>query len=143
MIKITIDVTAELARLAELKANFSERGALKAIGMRQLGWINQNFQNEGSLVGGWKPLATSTIARRRKGSQRILQDTGRLRASFDLFGMRITSESVTVGSTNSVAAYHEHGTNRLPQRRMLPNEQEATELAKKLINAMIKKYERD
>ena len=143
MIKITVDIGTELARLASLKEDFSERGALKAIGMRQLRWINQNFEGEGSLAGGWKPLAASTIARRRKGSRRILQDTGRLRASFDMFGMRVTSETVTVGSVNTVAEYHEHGTSRLPQRRMLLNSPEVQELAEKLINAMIKKYERD
>lgn len=72
-----------------------------------LNWINKNFVTEGGLVGGWKPLSPNTLAGRRGGSGRILQNTGQLRASFV---PAWSSESARVGSPMAIAAYHEKGT---------------------------------
>ena len=47
-------------------------------------WVQVNFRTQGGNVGGWKPLAQSTIYARRHGkkksnSTKILQDVGYLR----------------------------------------------------------------
>lgn len=72
-----------------------------------LNWINRNFATEGGMVGGWKPLSPNTLAARRKGSGRILQDTGRLRGSFI---PRWNDKEASVGSAISYSRFHEEGT---------------------------------
>jgi phage gpG-like protein len=55
----------------------------------------------------WRPLARSTVARRRKGSSQPLLDTGRLRSSisYRLLG----STGVEVGTNVRYAAIHQFG----------------------------------
>jgi len=72
-----------------------------------LNWINRNFATEGGMVGGWKPLSPNTLAARRSGAGRILQDTGRLRASFI---PRWNDKQASVGSAISYSRFHEEGT---------------------------------
>jgi phage gpG-like protein len=90
-------------------------------------WVQRNFRSEGGKVGGWLELAEATIARRTKGrgkgSAKILQDTGRLRASFSPFHTR---RSAGIGSDIKYAKIHEIiGVKRKDKpkpviRRMLP-----------------------
>lgn len=166
MIKVEIDVSNLQRRLMRLGREFNPVGLLMAIGLRQLKWINDNFKSEGKLAGGWHPLSPNTVAARRKGSSRILQDTGRLRQSFTskLEG----SSSVWVGTNVEYAGVHEHGGKSwydirpvrrkalafmtvdgmafakfvrhppMPRRRMLPTEAEARRLAVGLIDAKIR-----
>lgn len=86
-------------------------------------WVLRNFQGEGSEAGGWEPLAPSTIAYKEEhGYSRLLQNTGALRASF----LPYSDENVAlVGSPLAYSAAHEEGTGRVPQRRLLPNAEEA------------------
>jgi phage gpG-like protein len=111
----TIEITVKVNNMARVRAMVDRLGR-KAQGRRDLharwavlamNWINKNFQTEGGLVGGWAPLRPGTLANRRKGSGRILQDTGELRQSFV---PRWTSESATVGSPLKRALWHEKGT---------------------------------
>lgn len=83
--------------------------ALRAIGARHLRWINENFVEEGAERR-WKPLARSTVAGRRRGSSKILQDTGRLRMSFNAFGFRTSGRHVDVGTESRIAKIHHFGT---------------------------------
>lgn len=89
-------------------------------------WVLRNFQGEGSEAGGWEPLAPSTIAYKEEhGYSRILQNTGALRASF----LPYSDDKVAlVGSPLAYSATHEEGTARVPQRRLLPNAEEAQEM---------------
>ena len=74
-------------------------------------WIDRNFQQEGGLVGGWKPLRPNTLAGRRKGSGRILQDTGLMRASFL---PAWDDQKAIVGSADKKSLWHEKGTKPYP-----------------------------
>lgn len=87
-----------------------------------LRWVNENFKSEGGKVGGWKPFKLG--GRRLPGgkidrSAKLLQDTGRLRQSFNPF------HSARVGGVGSNLNYvltHELGLphKNLPARRMVP-----------------------
>lgn len=111
--------------------------------------------------GPWEPLRPSTVARRRKGrgggGHKILQDTGILRASFVKKDLR---RGVAVGSPVKYSDKHEKGatvssvgrvrtntisggrkstitkggggTKVIPQRRMLPTEEDSTFMQKML-----------
>lgn len=95
-------VLNRLAKRATSRRDLHARWAVLA-----LNWINKNFQSEGGMVGGWAPLRPGTLAARRGGSGRVLQDTGLLRASFI---PRWTSEGASVGSAMKTALWHEEGT---------------------------------
>lgn len=70
-------------------------------------WVQTNFKTEGGNVGGWAPI-------QRQG--RILQDTGRLRASFLPFANK---KNAGIGSDLPYAETHEEGIG-VKVRRMLP-----------------------
>lgn len=89
-----------------------------------LRWVNENFKSEGGNVGKWKPF--------KKGgrimpdgsintSAKLLQDTGRLRASFSNYYSR---KVAGVGSDLDYSLTHELGLphKRLPARHMIPLE---------------------
>ena len=75
-------------------------------------WIDRNFQQQGGLAGGWRALRPNTIAGRRKGSSRVLQDTGLLRASFV---PAWDDKAAVVGSAQKVSLWHEKGTKGSPE----------------------------
>lgn len=73
-----------------------------------------NFRQEGRPRK-WKALAPNTIANRRKGSKRILQDKGLLRQSVLAKSgtgniRKITKDSLTMGTRQKTAAFHQWGT---------------------------------
>ncbi|MCK5020755.1 MAG: hypothetical protein KAS32_27285 [Candidatus Peribacteraceae bacterium] len=84
--------------------------------------VERNFATEGGLVGGWAPLAASTVAGRLRegygGAHPILQRTGALRKSFYAYADSkkaiITSKSPYFGFHQSRAAR-----TKLPRRVML------------------------
>jgi phage gpG-like protein len=83
------------------------------------------FRTETDPFGmGWEPLKS------RKG--RILQRTGRLRNSYSVHE---TVNGFSVGTNCTYATYHQNGTDRIPQRMMVPN---SGELTPKWINAIYK-----
>jgi len=87
-----------------------KRGELhQRYGIQALNWINRNFQIEGGLLssGPWAKLKPNTIAGRRKGSSKILQDTGQMRQGFT---MQFSDQQVAVGTAIEVAKFHEKGT---------------------------------
>lgn len=165
MINIHIDTSEAERKLIRIGRSLNKRGLLKAIGIRQLRWIDQNFKGEGKLVGGWKPLRPNTVAGRRMGSSRVLQNTGKLKQSF--VANYPSENSVWVGSQLNVAAWHHFGTKPydirpvnkkvlsfitvggrafakfvhhpgLPERRLLPTQQEAKDMSVKLLIAHVK-----
>lgn len=84
-------------------------------------WVQLNFRTEGGKVGGWAPFKYGGRLIPQKPyidpSAKLLQDTGRLRASFETFHNKTRVE---IRSRVPYAVYHEFGTATLPQRRMLP-----------------------
>lgn len=114
-------------------------------------WVNENFRTQGALVqaGGWAPLKTGgryhkNPRGRKSGSGRkrrydpyakVLQDSGRLRASFHGF---YTRKTAGVGSDLSYAPYHDLGAPRagIPQRRILPTSEDAS-----VITGVLRIYE--
>ena len=103
-------VTPALAKAAMQIGNLER--PLNLCGMvLQRSWVKQ-FAASG--IPAWKPLAPSTAARRRKGSSRPLQDTGRLRRSYTAKNAsgnihEMTRLSLTVGSNLAYAATHQYG----------------------------------
>ena len=94
--------------LRRLKSAVDDRSELNLrFGIRALNWINRNFQAEGALGAPWRKLRPSTIAGRRKGSSKVLQNTGGLRGSFT---MTSNSAEARVGTENPIALFHEKGT---------------------------------
>ncbi len=94
----------------------------KQVSVWLLRWVNENFKSQGGKVGGWKPFKLG--GRRLRGggidtSAKLLQDTGRLRASFNRFYSR---REAGVGSSLSYSLTHERGLphKNLPARRMIP-----------------------
>lgn len=105
------------------------------------GWVQQNFRSEGGNVGGWAPLAESTLKQRKRGSYRhartasearrmdakgpgkfkILQVNGTLRMKWKhLFG----KDHGALVSAVDYGIFHEKGTSKMPQRRILPTMEE-------------------
>lgn len=79
----------------------------KRMGRVGVRWIQQNFQRQGQPR--WKRLSPNTVAARRKGSSKILQDSGLLRASFD---SQANSVRAVIGSPLQISLYHEKGTKK-------------------------------
>ena len=73
-----------------------------------------NFKNEGR-PNRWKQLSPNTVAGRRKGSKRILQDKGRLRMSTLSKSAQgnithFSKDSLKMGSRLKIAPFHQYGT---------------------------------
>lgn len=98
----------------------------KEISIMLLRWVLKNFASEGRLAGGWKPfkLGGRKIGGFIDTSAKLLQHTGKLRASYAPFSNRRTAG---VGSDLFYSKFQNDGTNRLPARRMLPDEDDVEE----------------
>lgn len=100
--------------------------------------IRERFNKEQSPDGQkWKPLAESTIKRRKKrhkrGNMKILQDTGELRRSI---AYEADSHSVRVGSKLKYARTHQFGRGKIPARPFLG----VTNNEKEHITSMFRQY---
>jgi len=103
-------------------------------------WVQDNFKTEGKKVGGWAPFAHG--GRRLKdgsidGSAMLLQDTGRLRASYHPFANR---KDAGIGSDLPYSKDHEEGISErhLPQRRMLPRANDVRSDVKEIFDNFVK-----
>lgn len=108
-------------------------------------WTQRNFKAEGGLHENqrlkWKPLSPVTIKFRRRGGDKPLQDTGRLKNSFVVSAV---NEFGLVQSRVSYANLHEFGgfssfrgvRVKIPQRKMLPEEDQGF----KLVRPVYQKY---
>ncbi len=131
-----------MARLDKAKA---EMGRTELAFKRSVavidGWIQRNFREEGGKVCGWAPLADSTIERRmarrnKSGMIRILQDTGGLRERWKhTWG----KDHAAVVSAVEYGIFHETGTKKMPQRRILPTLEEIWPSIEKLFDEHIRR----
>jgi len=69
-------------------------------------WIDRNFQSQGAMAGGWPALKPNTLANRRMGSGRILQNNRFLQASFL---PKWNENEAVVGSAVFYSKFHEEG----------------------------------
>lgn len=105
-VSVRIQAKQALAALKKMESGLEERTFLTLVGQSLLNWIDRNFRREG-LEQRWPPLSMNTIASRRKGSSKPLQDTGRLRQSFT---SKVTGNRVEAGTQNQIAEFHHKGT---------------------------------
>lgn len=90
-------------------------------------WVMENFKDEGGPAGGWAPLAPSTVKwKSAHGYSKLLQNTGALRGSFVPYS---DQDVALTGSPLAYSGYHQEGTGRMPQRRLLPNVAETQKIA--------------
>jgi phage gpG-like protein len=97
--------------------------------------IDQRFATRG--YGTWKPLAPSTI--QRKGHDNILIDTGTMMTSSRITELKDGVVKVTVpygGKKDSpaVPGYHQNGTDRIPQRKIVEVTEKLTRALNKTSN---------
>ena len=111
-------------RLALMANPKKERQALNAIARYIHRQTMQRFETETDPWGRpWAPLKPSTLARRRHGGDRILQDTGRLKGGYHWL---VRGDTAVVRAGVYYAAYHQFGTRTrtgrqlIPPRKMLP-----------------------
>lgn len=111
-ISVQVEYKKAQAAVAKFGHQLEPRKLLAAIGNRHLGWVAENFKEEGAELK-WPPLSPNTIAARRGGGggARILQDTGRMRMSFVQRGVRVQGNTeVSVGTEDKRAEWHDQGT---------------------------------
>lgn len=136
MVKLKVNDGSVRQLLAELEGNAADLSdAMQEIGMYIVSHTMERFEREGP---GWPPLSPATLRSRRRGrvsaarrlmdriissmtgrsvlSPKILQDTGRLKASIGAPShegvFRVGSREVVVGTNVPYAAIHQFGTNR-------------------------------
>lgn len=104
-------------------------------------WIQKNFQSEGGPQGGWEPLKTSTIKGRKRGGDRILQDTGILKSRWKHLYTpeKAAVMSAAVMSGVDYGVYHDSDKPRkkLPHRKILPREKQIMPLLLKIYKKFI------
>lgn len=89
----------------------------------------ETFDNKSFDGRPWKPNKVSD------GRQQLVK-TGRMRQSITI--LRRSTEYITVGSNVPYAAYHNSGTNRLPQRKFIGKNRALEQKNKKLLIDMTK-----
>jgi phage gpG-like protein len=125
MITAKID-EAQLARVERKLNRFGKQMADRTPANRQVSiqlyaWCLNNFRGEGSNVGGWPPLAESTIAEKRRiRKERMMIRTGQLRNSFNQF---YDKDNAGIGNDVTYSIYHhsEKPRTKLPRRQLLPD----------------------
>lgn len=98
-------------------------------------WVQRNIQTSGASVGGWLPFKYGgRLTTKAKGSAKsidgrrwintnakLLMDTGKLRLSFLPF---IRRGVAGIGSELPYSKAHDEGSDKVPQRRILPKTSE-------------------
>lgn len=135
MTSVHLDKASLAAVMAKLKGAREElkydSPVMKRVAVYLDQWVQRNFQSKGGKVGGWAPYTyggrlvpkkkanAQSIAGHRwiNGNAVMLQDTGALRHSFLPF---IKKGTAGIGSDLPYSKKHNEGDDKLPQRRLLP-----------------------
>ena len=123
----------QLKKIADMKEPMSKVATLLDR------WVQTNFKTEGGNVGGWAPFAIG--GRRKKGGRidttaKLLQDTGRTRASFLPFSSK---NDAGIGSDLPHTKAHNEGHGNLPKRRMLPKAADVLKEVRRLLESYHKR----
>jgi len=138
-------------RLTDLARYIADRNTPnKKASIDLYGFVARNFQQEGALVGGWAPLAPSTVEDKAKhGYSLILQNTGQLRQSFVPFSDKEQAgvgaqrlSGLSDGRPADLAAIHQEGAGRIPARPMLPSREQALEIGIRVYDLHIEQARR-
>ncbi|HAF44997.1 MAG TPA: hypothetical protein DCK83_08695 [Gallionellaceae bacterium] len=85
--------------------------------------LSSEFQSEGSRAGGWAPLSPAYAARKAQEwpGRPILQRRRVLMRTLTVKGepgqiRRLTTESMTLGTSHKAARFHQEGTRHMPAR---------------------------
>lgn len=120
IISISYNDKAVRDRLQELQRKVGDlTPAMKSIGEQLLLSTDIRFEKEVDPSGRpWKPNSTFTISKKKRENkiQKILQSSGRLRASLSYSA---SADKVVVGTNVSYAAKHQLGQGRIPKREFL------------------------
>lgn len=106
-------------------------------------WVQDNFKTQGERVGGWAPLKIGGRWKGRGDSRKFqaqppaktLQDTGRLRSSFEPFS---SAANAGIGSDLPYSKPHNEGAGSLPVRRMLPKKNEVIADVERIFDEHVK-----
>lgn len=118
----------------------NSKPVFRTIGEHMMDIINEQFRSEGKRsTGGWAPLKESTIE--AKGHAGILVDSGDLFRSLTRRGDRgniftVQPNLLRLGTTLDYAVFHQKGTNRMPQRKII----EFTEVDRRHFMKIIQRY---
>lgn len=141
---ISVEVRAEEAqrRLNKLAQQLENRRPVnKLLSTKLFAMVMENFDREGHEGVPWADLAPSTWRwKRKRGYDKILQNTGALRQSFLPFS---DNDSAGVGALSirehaDISAKHEEGIG-VPKRKMLPSNAKALEQAVVIYGAFIQR----
>ena len=110
---VKIDDSGLKKMIADQRARLSNlKPAMEVIAQDMQTQKDMNFRKQQDPLGNkWESLKQSTLSKRRKGSKasKILQSTGKLRASFTT---EATSRSAKIGTNYKIAATHQFGAKR-------------------------------
>lgn len=138
MIKTTLSTKALQQKLTKLARDVANTGSANAkVATSLYAWVARNFASEGGLaVGGWAPLAPSTVKRKaQRGLTQMLVETGLLSRSAVPFsdptraGVRM--QRLTAGGAE-LARIHHFGTRTIPARQLIPTREQALEMGLKV-----------
>jgi phage gpG-like protein len=116
---------------------------LTKIGIEGTKNVEEHFDKERGPKQKWKKLSKRTLASRRtpkgkrkaKYGDKILQDTGRLRA----IAFNVKKTSVEIGTTVDYGAVHQFGKGRIPKREWLYINAKGLTRFKKILTIELKK----
>ena len=133
MITVGVELGPKIAAIGKMFSPEERRGLMYVVATDMRDNIDTQFESQGAHFLGrrWQHLSERRLAERKAkdpaGPWPILQDTGNLRRSWETVA---TSERATVGTAGvSYASPHEFGQDRLPQRKILPYDALAREIA--------------
>lgn len=119
-----VQLSRVLSRVTDRAQNL--RPFLDRIGEYLREVAQEQFESEGGRSRAWRPLSPGYAAQKlaRFGQRSILVATGDLRDSLSRTGGRhieqvIGEDSLKFGTSVPYASYHQGGTERMPQRRIL------------------------
>lgn len=128
-------------KLTRFLRDMADRTAAnRQVALQLYGWAIRNFDQEGALVGGWKPLAESTVREKERiGKQKMLVRTGELRQGFESFHSK---DNAGIRNRAPHAEYHHEGGIRLPRRRLLPPREVVNDIGLKVYQAYVERAAR-
>lgn len=124
MISVTVDknkLSKLIKNLDDFANSLNFERPLKDIAQMVREEQRANFAEQGRLYGGWAPLAESTKRDRvfngYPASRPILVRTGKLKDGFKV--KKVTSKEAVIANDVEYAHYHQDGTTKMPQRKIV------------------------